>query len=284
MTKEQAYLQAKKILRQAGKESPAFDAVCLCRKVFGLDRAGLAVHGQEAAPDADARELQRLAALRAGGKPLQYLLGVWPFLELELAVGEGVLCPREETELLVRTAAQRLPQGGRVLDLCAGSGAVGLGLASLRPDLTVFCGEKFDGALHYLRENCCKYANLHVQPLQLDAFSTEDAAACGKLDGFLCNPPYVEENEIPQLQPELHFEPETALDGGEDGLRFYRAIAQIWVPQVKPGGLCAVEIGESQAAAVSGLFQSAGLRDVAVCRDFNAFDRVVYGFRGEKLV
>ena len=277
MTKQQAYLQAKKILQQADNESPAFDAVCLCQKVFDLDRTGLAIHGHEEATDAQAQQLAHLAQLRAGGEPLQYLLGTWPFLDLELSVGEGVLCPREETELLARTAAELLPQCASVLDLCAGSGAVGLGLKSLRPDLSVSCGEKFVGALHFLRKNCEKYASLQVQPLQLDAFCPEDAKSCGKLGGFLCNPPYVEAEEIPDLQPELHFEPETALNGGADGLQFYRANARLWIPQVVPGGLCAVEIGESQAAAVSELFQNAGLVNVTVRKDFNGFDRVVYG-------
>lgn len=280
MTKQQAYLRIKKILQKAGNESPAFDAVCLCRKVFGLDRTGLAIHGHEEAVDADVQKLASFAALRAGGEPLQYLLGTWPFLDLELSVGEGVLCPREETELLSRTAAELLPQGARVLDLCAGSGAVGLGLKSLRPDLAVFCGEKFEGALYYLRENCRKYASLQVKPVQLDAFSTEDARSCGKLGGFLCNPPYVEAGEISDLQPELHFEPEMALDGGTDGLQFYRAIEKLWIDQVEPGGLCAVEIGESQAVAVSALFQEAGLEKITVLKDFNDLDRVVYGFRG----
>lgn len=279
MTKQQLYLKVKKTLQQAGNESAAFDAVCLCQKVLQLDRAGLAVHGQEEAAEKDVRELSRLAELRASGEPLQYLLGKWPFLNLELAVGDGVLCPREETELLVNTAAEMLPQKARVLDLCAGTGAVGLGLKSLRPDLQVCCGEKFDGAMQYLRKNCSTYAQLQVMPLKLDAFSTEDAASCGKLGGFLCNPPYVEAGEISGLQPELHFEPKTALDGGNDGLLFYRAIAELWIPQLLPGGVCAVEIGENQAAAVSALFELAGLDTVRVKKDFNQFDRVVTGTR-----
>ncbi|HCA71848.1 MAG TPA: peptide chain release factor N(5)-glutamine methyltransferase [Ruminococcaceae bacterium] len=279
MTKQQIYLQTKRMLRQAGNECPAFDAVCLCGKVLGLDRAGLSIHGSEKAEDSEVQELERLAQRRANGEPLQYLLGKWPFLNLELAVGEGVLCPREETELLVRTAADMLPRSAQVLDLCAGTGAVGLGLKSLRPDLQVRCGEKFEGAFQFLQKNCQTYAELNVTPVKLDAFSQEDAASCGKLGGFLCNPPYVEAGDIPGLQPELHFEPQTAIDGGADGLRFYRAVAELWIPQLWPGGLCAVEIGESQGAAVSKLFQNAGLQDISVKKDFNGFDRVIAGCR-----
>ncbi|ARP49714.1 peptide chain release factor N(5)-glutamine methyltransferase [Caproicibacterium sp. XB2] len=282
MTNEQAYLKAKKILQQAGNESPAFDAVCLCQKVLHLDRPGLAVHGHEPADERKAEQLLRLAEKRAAGEPLQYLLEKWPFLNLELAVGEGVLCPREETELLVHSASRLLPQGVRVLDLCAGSGAVGLELKSLRPDLTVACGEKYPQAFAYLQKNCRAYLDLAVTPLSLDAFSKADAASCGLLGGFLCNPPYVRAGEIPGLQTELHYEPETAIDGGTDGLQFYRAISKLWIPQLQPGGLCAVEIGESQAAAVSALFTSVGLEKISVIKDFNQFDRVVLGWKPTK--
>lgn len=276
MTNREAYLKAKQILEKAGKEDPAFDAGCLCARFLGLDRPGLAVHGAEQAPGAPA--LLAAARRRAAGEPLQYLLGKWPFMDLDLAVGPGVLCPRGETELLVRTAAAHLPQDAAVLDLCAGTGAVGLGLSSLRPDVRVTCGEKFDAAFAYLARNCAAYPGLHAAPRRLDAFSAADARSVGGLRGFLCNPPYVHSGEIPGLQPELRHEPQSALDGGPDGLRFYRAIAALWLPHLLPGGFAAVEIGEDQGAAVAALFRRAGLARVAVLRDFNGFDRVVSGF------
>ena len=275
MTNREAYLAVKRILTKAGKESPAFDAACLCTHFLGLDRPGLAVHGAEQADNAPA--LLEAARRRAAGEPLQYLVGKWGFLNLDLAVGPGVLCPRAETELLVRTAAAQLQPSAAVLDLCAGTGAVGLGVSSLRPDVRVTCGEKFDAAFAYLAKNCAAYPELGVTPCRLEAFSAADAAAFGPLDGFLCNPPYVKSGEIPGLQQEVRQEPWTALDGGGDGLRFYRAIATLWLPRLAPGGFAAVEIGEDQGPAVSALFCAAGLSRVCVSQDLDGFDRVVCG-------
>lgn len=275
MTNREAYLAAKRILTEAGKENPAFDAACLSERFLGLDRPGLLVYGTEQADNAPA--LLEAAHRRAAGEPLQYLVGKWGFLDLDLAVGPGVLCPRAETELLVRTAAAQLPPSAVVLDLCAGTGAVGLGVASLRSDVRVTCGEKFDAAFAYLTENCAAYPELDVTPRRLDALSAADAATFGQLDGFLCNPPYVKSGEIPGLQQEVRQEPWTALDGGGDGLRFYRAIAALWLPRLALGGFAAVEIGEEQGPAVAALFCNAGLSCVRVLQDLDGFDRVVCG-------
>lgn len=280
MTNRELYLRAKALLVAAGCESPAFDACCLCEKHLGLDRAGLAVHGAESAAPAAVQALLQAARARAQGQPLQYLLGRWPFLDLLLEVGPGVLSPREETELLAKAAAQRLPQAARVLDLCAGSGAVGLGVASLRPDAHVCCGEKFGAAYRCLCRNCAGYPQLGVRALRMDLFSAAQAAAFPIIDALLCNPPYVRTRQIPQLQRELQFEPREALDGGADGLAFYRALARLWLPRLRPGGLCAVEIGEEQGRAVAGLLRAAGCKDLQILRDFNGWDRVVLAYRG----
>ena len=198
-------------------------------------------------------------------------------MDLKLKVGEGVLCPREETEELVRVAAERIPQNGHVLDLCAGTGAVGLGLASLRSDLKIICGEKFPQAFSYLLQNTKAYQNYQVEACQMDLFSREDAERVGSLNGLLCNPPYVRSEEIADLQPEVQQEPRTALDGGEDGLLFYRALCKLWVPQVSPNGVVAVEIGEQEGQAVLDLFHESGLESLQLLRDFNELPRVVFG-------
>ena len=125
------YREGVGILRGAGVESPSFDAVCLLEKAFGFTRQGLLLYGEQLAKAAQAAEFRRMVQERAAGRPLQYILGEWPFWDLTLRVGEGVLIPREDTETLVRTAADMLCgfSGPQVLDLCAGSGAVGLALA-----------------------------------------------------------------------------------------------------------------------------------------------------------
>ncbi|MDC0700802.1 peptide chain release factor N(5)-glutamine methyltransferase, partial [Blautia wexlerae] len=119
----------------------------------------------------------------------------------------------------------------------------------------------------------------NVTPLQLDVLEPFSAAGLGALDAVVSNPPYVRAEEIPQLQAEVRREPRTALDGGADGLLFYRAIVDLWLPKLKPGGVAAVEIGEEQGGPVQELFERAGLEYVKVVKDFNGLDRVVVGSR-----
>lgn len=283
MTVRQLYLAARKQLSQAGVDSPGVDAGLLAEKYFGLDRTGLALHGEEApSPQQEAAFLLAVKERRER-RPLQYILGEWEFLGLSLSVGEGVLCPREDTAVLVETLAQGLEgtPAPRGLDLCAGTGAVGLGLVSLVPGLSVQCVELSEKALPYLEENIRRHGRGRASALAGDMLSPELARgfAPGSLDFLASNPPYIETGELASLQPEVRREPSLALDGGADGLVFYRAIASLWLPLVKPGGLAAVEIGESQGQAVSQIFQQAGLTDVETVTDWAGLDRVVWGRR-----
>ncbi len=283
MTVRQLYLAARKQLSQAGVDSPGVDAGLLAEKYFGLDRTGLALHGEEVpSPQQEAAFLLAVKERRER-RPLQYILGEWEFLGLSLSVGEGVLCPREDTAVLVETLAQGLEgaPAPRGLDLCAGTGAVGLGLVSLVPGLSVQCVELSEKALPYLEENLRRHGRGRASALAGDMLSPELARsfAPGSLDFLASNPPYIETGELASLQPEVRREPSLALDGGADGLVFYRAIASLWLPLVKPGGLAAVEIGESQGQAVSQIFQQAGLTDVETVTDWAGLDRVVWGRR-----
>lgn len=274
----EAYRSGKKRLEKAGCESPSFDAGCIFQKVFGLDRQQRIMRSAENADAGKTSEYLSLAQERAGGRPLQYLLGEWPFLDLTLEVGEGVLIPREETELLVRTAADLLRgrEAAEIVDLCSGSGAVALGLASLLSGVNITAAEKYTGALAYLRRNIEKTAIPGVRAVELDVLNPAAAQKFSSLDAVVSNPPYVCAGEIETLQAEVRCEPREALDGGDDGLLFYRAIAKIWLPKLKPGGIAAVEIGEGQAEDVKKLF-SGMLEDLHVYRDFNGLERVVSG-------
>ena len=279
MTPRQLYLQAKKTLHAAGIDSPGEEAALLCRHFLGLTRSGLALVGDQPADPAQAASFLQGVEERKGRRPLQYILGEWDFLGLPLRVGEGVLCPREDTAVVVEALAQLLkgaaaPQG---LDLCAGTGAVGLGLLTLCPQAQVQCVELSPQALPYLRENVERFGQGQVSFLQGDVLSPAFAARFGdgSLDFLASNPPYIPTGELPTLQEEVRREPALALDGGGDGLVFYRAILQLWLPKVKPGGILAVEIGEDQGQAVAGLFQAAGLEHVAVKKDLAALDRAV---------
>ena len=259
MTCRQLYLEARRRLSQAGIDSPGVDAALLSQRFLGLDRPGLALHGEEEpAPEQAAAFLQAVEE-RAARRPLQYILGEWEFLGLPLAVGEGVLCPREDTAVLVESLAQGL-QGRpapRGLDLCAGTGAVALGLLTFLPGAVVQCVELSDKALPYLEENLRRHGRGQVTARKGDVLSPALAGkfAPGSLDFVASNPPYIETGELATLQPEVRRE----------------------APLVKSGGLVAVEIGETQGPAVAELFQQRGLVDVEILQDWAGLDRVVRG-------
>lgn len=281
MTLRSLYNEARRRLTAAGIDSPAFDAACLIELVFGVGRGDLLLRGQEEADAAREEQFEALLRRREAREPLQYLLGVWEFMDMSLKTGPGVLCPREETELLCRTVAAHLPDTPcRGLDLCAGTGAVALGIARLCPKAEIRAVELSEEAAGYLHENVERFGEGRVQVVIGDVLSPEFAAgfADGSLDFIASNPPYIASDELPGLQEEVQKEPSLALDGGKDGLAFYRAIAKLWAPKLRPGGVLAVEVGEEQAEAVSTLFAEAGI----ACRteqDFNGLDRVVHGCR-----
>lgn len=281
MTYRELYLKARRDLAAAEVDSPGPDSLALAGHFFGLDRPGLALHGQESpSPDREAAFLQAVSQ-RADRRPLQYILGKWEFLGLSLQVGEGVLVPREDTAVLVETLAESLKNrpASIGLDLCTGTGAVGLGLCSLLPETRVACVELSEQAFSYLERNLAAYPQYHARAVKGDILLPETAGkfAPASLDFIASNPPYIKAGELPDLQAEVRKEPAMALDGGPDGLGFYRAITELWLPLLKPGGVLAVEIGEDQGAEVSALFSARGLEGVEIRRDWAGLDRCVIG-------
>lgn len=276
MTRQQWYTHAVRRLTDSGCEDAAFDAKCLLEDFGGLARGH--------APDdtllteEQATVLARALNERADGRPLQYILGEWEFLTLTLSVGEGVLIPRADSECLCEEAARLLKdtKAPRVLDLCAGSGCIGLGLASLCPTAQVTAVELSDAALRFLRQNVARYPQYAVTVTQADVLRDADAFD-GEYDAILSNPPYIPTADLAGLMREVRREPTMALDGDADGLLFYRAIAERWVPKLANGGACAVEVGIGQATDVAALFTAAGLSDIRITRDLGGVERVVSG-------
>ncbi len=266
-------------LEKAGCDSPAFDACCL------LEDLGRLPHGRrfdtDDTPITDERCEAVLAAAsrRASGEPLQYILGQWDFLSLTLEVGKGVLIPRPDTELLCEVAAEKLTDAAHpaVLDLCAGSGCVGLGLCSLLPTASVTEVELSDEALAYLERNVKRYSAFAVTVVKDDVLSPQKTYA--PVDAILSNPPYIPTADLSGLMREVQHEPTMALDGDADGLTFYRAIAEKWLPILKHGGLLAVEVGIHQARDVKAILETAGLHNVEIHRDLGGVDRVVCGYK-----
>ncbi len=284
MTYRELYLKAKSVFSARDIDSPGEDSLALVKAFFGLDRSALALRGQECPAPERERDFLKAVEERAARRPLQYILGEWEFMGLSLRVGEGVLVPREDTAVLAETLAERLqgvpePVG---VDLCAGSGAVALGLCTLLPHAKLTCLELSEQAFSYLEQNLAAYPQYKICAKVGDVLRKETAESFPpqSLDFIASNPPYIPSKELSILQPEVQREPAMALDGGEDGLVFYRALCALWLPRLKPGGILAVEIGEDQGKAVSALFASHGLTKIELRQDWAGLDRCVAGEAG----
>lgn len=272
------YREGRKIIEKAGLPSPAFDAMCLLEPVFGVkNRTDLAVRGFEEVSETDCEKYLALCAERAD-RPLQYILGKWEFCGMDLKCGEGVLVPREDTLALVECAAKALKntEYPKIIDLCAGTGAVGLGLCRTLGRGECTCVELFDDAYKYLVSNIETYGEGRVRAEKFDVLQKPDERF-GVVDAIVSNPPYIETQVMKTLDRDVQKEPKTALDGGEDGLVFYRAILDNWLPLLKVGGILAVEIGFDQRESVSELFEAAGMAQICALQDINGNNRAIIG-------
>ncbi len=223
-----------------------------------------------------------LVVRRLSGEPLQYIIGEWDFCGLHFKVGRGVLIPRQDTELLIDIAVKLYKNSDSisVIDLCAGTGCIGLTLEQkLRvSELTLI--EKYTDAFEYLLENKLALgSSAHIVKGDVtDETLTEQQM---QADLIVCNPPYLTAADMGQLQKEVRAEPVEALFGGEDGLDLYRAVTRLWKHKLKEGGALLFEIGASQADEVMQLMIQHGFRDVRVKKDYAGNDRAVIGFRRE---
>ena len=265
------------MLQASGCPDPDFDAVELTRLVTGQDPR----LSETPLTEEQAARLAQLAALRFERRPLQYIEGKWGFLDFEVQVGEGVLIPRQDSEAICLKAIDLLKgqAAPAVLDLCAGSGCLGLAVKSRCPAARVTAVEKSAEALPWLQKNAAEalpgfdaaHPALNVQ--QGDVFQWNKGQAEGQFDLILANPPYLTAEEMRTLQPEVEFEPAMALDGGEDGLDFYRHIAKAYRPLTKPGGWLVMEFGWQQWEPVKALLEAAGWQDVQRILDAEGRDR-----------
>ncbi|MCI5573186.1 MAG: peptide chain release factor N(5)-glutamine methyltransferase [Faecalibacterium prausnitzii] len=306
-------------LAAAGCPDADYDARELFRLAAGRDMR----LSDRALTASQAQALEALCLRREQREPLQYLCGIWSFLDFDLAVGPGVLCPRADTEVVAEAAAGTLTgvEAPRVLDLCAGTGCLGLGIKRFCPAAQVTCVEKSPEAFVYLEKNCrCalkgqdrrtedlleptafEQADAPVfdwgpalnalrretkpaydaEPVQGDLFTYWQQLPEGQLDLILSNPPYLTAAEMQQLQPEVAQEPAIALEAGEDGLLFYRELAQHYQKALRPGGALVLEIGWQQREAVTALLAENGWSDVECRRDFDGNDRCILARRPEK--
>ncbi len=278
MQPREALREVEARLTAAGCPDADFDAGELFRLVTGQDArlADMPLTAEQAA------KLEALTARRATREPLQYLCGSWPFLDFELAVGPGVLCPRADTEVVAEAAAQMLAgvQAPKVLDLCAGTGCLGLGVKRFCPEADVTCVEKSPEAFRYLKKNAASALKQGTaRAVEGDLFTYWQGLPEGELDLIVSNPPYLTAAEMRQLQPEVAREPAMALEAGEDGLVFYRALAEHYQNALRPGGSLALEIGWQQREAVTALLAANGWVDIACRKDYGGNDRCILARR-----
>ncbi|MDR1353937.1 MAG: peptide chain release factor N(5)-glutamine methyltransferase [Oscillospiraceae bacterium] len=264
------YQEAKQCLVAAGVDSIEFDLRVIFEECVGKDWW----FSTKPPSEEQAKKINEMLRKRAHREPLQYILGSWDFGELSFAVGPGVFIPRPETEILVLAGLEALKNVQRpvVFDLCSGSGCVGIAMGKKRPDSTVYSIEKSKEAFKYLEENIRLHALKNVMPFNEDIFSFSQVLTA---DIIVANPPYIKTAEIAELQKEVLFEPRLALDGGEDGLVFYKEIIKSYSHRLEFGGCFAFEVGAQQAEDVSALLKKAGFKTRQI-KDLNGIHRVVF--------
>ncbi len=277
-TVRRAVLWTAGFLEEKGADSPRTDADLLLADSLGVDRIRLLIDFDKPLSPEELAAYRRRIERRAAGEPVAYILGRKEFFGRDFSVDPRVLIPRPETEDLIQIALRDLPEGARVLDLCAGSGCVGLTLAAERADLRVDLVELDAGAAEVGRAN-------------LEALGLADR--CRILVGDLFtpvareppyqlivgNPPYIPSGEIPALSREVRNEPHLALDGGKDGLDLVRRIAAAAGAHLLPGGRIALELALGQPATAVELFAATGSFEAHAEADFTRRDRFLVATR-----
>lgn len=306
MTYGELYRRGRDALEAAGVPEAELDARLLLEWVCGTDRNDLLAHGDRERSAGEQEEYERLIAGRKGRIPLQHLTGVQAFMGLEFAVDGHVLVPRQDTEVLVEEALRNLHDGMRILDMCTGSGCILISLLHYSNDCRGVGADISGEALAVARGNAERLLGASACTWMRDGTEVLDGCGAddppcaedrqgrisfiesdlfhgieGRFDIIVSNPPYIRSGEIPGLMPEVReHEPVLALDGGEDGLAFYRRIVEGCRAHLCGGGMLFLEIGYDQGEAVSGLLEEAGFLEVAVVKDYAGLDRVVCGTLG----
>ena len=225
--------------------------------------------------------MEELTRRRLSGEPVAYIIGEWEFYGLPLDISREVLIPRSDTEVLAERAillTRAAGDGARVLDLCAGSGCVGLAVAANAPDCRVVLADLSEGALRICKQNVRRnQLNARVTCVQADAM-TAPAPALWDFDVIACNPPYIPHGDLANLDVSVRdYEPWGALDGGEDGLDFYRAVSARWGTALRLGGTLIFEVGIGQAPDVEQIMAQNGFENIVTHQDTRGIWRVVEG-------
>ena len=276
MTIFEAYNDCKKKLQTAGIEDYVFEAKMIIKHVTGYTNAQILTKYTQELTQFQQNNITAIIKQRLIRYPLQYIIGRWNFFGRDYFVGPGVLIPRSDTETLIDVCLESIKQkqNPRVIDLCAGSGCIGITIKGECAQADVTLVEKFEEALHYTTKNALSN-NADVNIVKADVLKTEGAE--GLYDLIVSNPPYITDDDMKVLQPEVKYEPSTALSGGDDGLLFYRHITENYKKHLAPNGVLAFEVGINQADAVADIMKQNGYQNIGMRKDYNDIDRVVFG-------
>ncbi len=275
MTIFEAYNHTKQKLKAVGIEDSVYEAKIIIKHITGLTNSQILTDYANELTEFQQNNLTAILRQREIRYPLQYILGEWDFYKYKFKVGVGVLIPRSDTEVLVEECCGYLQnkKSPKILDLCAGSGCIGISLACDFTESAVVLVEKYAEACRYIDRNVKLNGADNTLILEGDIF--DGVANTESYDLIVSNPPYIPPREMEIVSPETKFEPQTALLGGEDGLDFYRAIIKNYKSALKEGGMMAFEVGINEAERVSELLKSAGLKDIKITKDLNEIQRVV---------
>lgn len=280
------YLDIRALLRRSGIEDTTQAAKELVCIAAGKTKNELLRDGLLYVPPEVEREVYALAERHIAGEPVAYLIGEWEFYGLPFDISPAVLIPRPDTEILCENVIRELQgeENCRVLDLCAGSGCVGIAVARYVEGARVTLGEISEDALKVCRQNIRRNGLTgRITAMRIDV-REKPSRQLGEFRCIVSNPPYIPSADIDGLDSSVRdHEPRLALDGGEDGLDFYRCICEKWRDALVPGGLLAFEVGIGQADDVLRIMRSNGFGEIEIIQDLHMIPRVVYGRRFDEI-
>lgn len=281
-TYRELYEEGRRILEQAGLPDAALDARFLLEEVCGTNLQTLLVFPEKKVTEEEVNQYRAFIQRRKDREPTAMILGEWDFMGLTFRLNKSTLIPEQDTEVLVETALEELKRRGlgeaplRILDLCTGSGCILLSLLHKLRNAGGLGTDLSEEALEAARENAVRLGSQ-----ERAAFRQGDLwepVGDERFDLIVSNPPYVPTEVIPTLEPEVRCgEPYAALDGGEDGLVFYRRIMREAAGHLKPSGIIIVESGFDEASQIAALMQEQKLRGIRTVKDYGGLDRVVLG-------
>ncbi len=270
----------KNILKNAGVETFAFDAAVIFENAYGMTKTDVIV-----SPDKMLCEdgFIELCNRRAQGQPLQYLVGKWQFMGFDFYVDKNVLIPRADTETLVEYIVSLKAEKPRILDMCTGSGCIGISLARLLKGADVTLADISENALAVAKKNAL-LNGVSVNAIQADLLQGyERYFEKNTFDIIVANPPYIKTADMQGLSKEVRCEPYIALDGGADGTDFYKALILLWKDALKDGGVMVLEAGYDTSHDICTLFTECGYRDIVTRKDVNGITRMVSATKADEM-